>query len=307
MTLADRWDHLLARFAVRRMDHRVEPGLYALGSPTRQSPVLVTANYSLSFDALRESLAGRDAYILVLETRAINVWCAAGKGTFGTDELVARIAAVDLPGKVDTRTLILPQLGAPGVCAQDVERRTGFRVEYGPVRAADLPAYLAAGGATAEMRRVSFTLRDRLVLIPVEAVSVLLPTLLVALVMLALRGSLAAAAVVASVAAGVILFPLLLPWLPTREFSTKGFFLGGVAALPFAVRALPGGVWGSLSYLLWMPAVTAFIALNFTGATPLASRSGVKCEMKSYIRPMALMAAAGLLLVLITALGGRAG
>ena len=298
------------------MDHRVESGLYALGSPTRQSPVFVTANYSLSFDALRESLAGRDAYILVLETRAINVWCAAGKGSFGTNELVARITAVDLPGKVDTRTLILPQLGASGVCAQDVERQTGFRVEYGPIRAADLPAYLAAGGATQEMRRVSFTLRDRLVLIPVEAVNAILPTLLVALVVLALRGSLAAAAVVASVAAGVILFPLLLPWLPTREFSTKGFFLGTLAALPFALRALPGGVlvprpasagWSALSYLLWMPAVVAFFALNFTGATPLASRSGVKREMKRYIRPMAAMAGAGLLLVVITALAGKVG
>jgi hypothetical protein len=289
------------------MDHRVDAGLYALGSPSRQSPVFVTANYSLSFDALRESLAGREAYILVLETRAINVWCAAGKGTFGTDELVARIAAVDLPGKVDTRTLILPQLGASGVCAQDVERRTGFRVEYGPVRAEDLPAYLAQGVGTPEMRQVSFTLRDRLVLIPVEAVNAILPTLLVALVALALRGSLAAAAVVASVAAGAVLFPLLLPWLPTREFSVKGLILGAVAALPFAVRALPGGLWSALSYLLWMPAVVAYLALNFTGATPIASRSGVRREMKRYIRPMALMAAAGLLLMVFTAFGGRAG
>lgn len=291
------------------MDHRVDAGLYALGSPTGQSPVFVTANYSLSFDALRESLAGRDAYILVLETWAINVWCAAGKGTFGTDELVARIAAVNLANQVDTRTLILPQLGACGVCAQDVERRTGFRVEYGPVRAADLPAYLARGGATPEMRRVSFTLRDRLVLVPVEAVNAMVPTLLVALVVLALRGTLAAGAVVSAVAAGAALFPLLLPWLPTREFSTKGFFLGAVAAVPFAVRALPGGGWAALSYLLWMPAVTAFIALNFTGATPIASRSGVRREMKRYIRPMALMAAAGLLLVAlgVTAFSGRAG
>lgn len=286
------------------MNHRVEPGLYALGSPTRQSPVFVSANYSLSFDALRESLAGRDAYILVLNTQAINVWCAAGKGSFGTDELVARIASVDLAGKVDTRTLILPQLGAPGVCAQDVERRTGFRVEYGPVRAADLPRYLAQGGATPEMRRVTFTLRDRLVLIPVELVNVLLPSLLVALVVLVLRGSLAAAAVVSSVAAGVVLFPILLPWLPTREFSSKGFFLGALTALPFAVRALPVGLWTSLSYLLWMPAVTAFLALNFTGATPITSRSGVKREMKRYIRPMAVMAVSGLLLVVITALRG---
>lgn len=287
------------------MGHRVEPGLYALGHPARQSSVLVTANYGLSFDALRESLAGRDAYILVLDTGAINVWCAAGKGTFGTDELVARIASVDLASRVDTRTLILPQLGASGVCAQDVERRTGFRVEYGPVRAADLPAYLERGGATPEMRQVSFTLRDRLVLIPVELVGVFLPTLLAALVLLALKGPLGAAAVVSAVAAGVVGFPLLLPWIPTREFSTKGLILGAVVALPFALAARGSSPWSALSYLLWMPAVTAYIALNFTGSSPIASRSGVKREMRRYIRPMAILAGAGLLFLLVSLLAGR--
>jgi len=91
ITLADRWDHFLARWAVDRSGHRVEPGLYSLGSPTADSPVFVTANYTLSFDALRSALAGTDGYILVLDTKGINVWCAAGKGSFGTDELVHRI------------------------------------------------------------------------------------------------------------------------------------------------------------------------------------------------------------------------
>ena len=96
ITPANRWDHLLARCGVNRSGHRVEPGLYALGDPTPDSPVFVTANYTLSFDALRSALAGIDGYILVLDTQGINVWCAAGKGTFGTDELVHRIEATAL-------------------------------------------------------------------------------------------------------------------------------------------------------------------------------------------------------------------
>ena len=66
------------------MNYKVDPGLYAIGNPNERSPVLVTANYKMSFDNLREALPGRDAWILVLDTRGINVWCAAGKGTFGT-------------------------------------------------------------------------------------------------------------------------------------------------------------------------------------------------------------------------------
>jgi len=161
VTLADRWDHLLARWGVRRSGHRIEPGLYALGHPTSASPVFVTANYTLSFDALRSALAGIDGYILVLDTQGINVWCAAGKGTFGTDELVRRIEATALGDVVSHRVLILPQLGAAGVAAHEVKRRSGFKVEYGPVGAADLPEYLKTRRATPEMRQVRFTLRDR--------------------------------------------------------------------------------------------------------------------------------------------------
>jgi hypothetical protein len=80
LTAQNRWDHFLARVGVKRGEHRLEPGLYALGNPTPDSPVFVSANYTLSFDALRSSLEGFNAYILVLDTQGINVWCAAGKG-----------------------------------------------------------------------------------------------------------------------------------------------------------------------------------------------------------------------------------
>ncbi len=91
LTSGDTRDHLLARLGQNRSGHRVPPGLYSVGSPDSGAPVIVTANYTLSFDAVRSSLGGRDAYILVLDTKGINVWCAAGKGTFGTDELINRI------------------------------------------------------------------------------------------------------------------------------------------------------------------------------------------------------------------------
>src|SRR3990170_3965571 len=100
------------------------PGLYGLGNPTPDSPAFITANYTLSFDALRSALAGRDGYILVLDTEGINVWCAAGKGTFGTDELVGRVESTGLGVVVRHRRLILPQLGAPGVAAHEVARRS---------------------------------------------------------------------------------------------------------------------------------------------------------------------------------------
>jgi hypothetical protein len=292
------------------MGHRVPPGLYALGKPAADSPVFVSANYTLSFDALRSALVGRSAYILVLDTKGINVWCAAGKGTFGTDELVKRIQSTRLADVVKHRVLILPQLSASGVAAHKVRQRSGFRVEYGPVRAADLPAYLQSHEATPQMRRVHFGLRDRVVLIPVELVGALGPMVIAAGALFLVGGVWAAVAAVASVLAGVVLFPLLLPWLPTREFSTKGLLLGAVVALPFAWRAfsvmqaqplwLPGAA--AVTYLLALPAVTAFLALNFTGSTTFTSRSGVRREIYCYVPWMAGLLGSGMLLFLVTIL-----
>jgi hypothetical protein len=296
LTFADYYDHFLARWRINRMGHRVEPGLYSLGKPTPESPVFVTANYTLSFDALRSALKGIDGYILVLDTQGVNVWCAAGKGTFGTDELVFRIAATRLHEVVKHRVLILPQLGAPGVAAHEVTKRTHFKVKYGPVRAKDLPEYLKTHEATPEMRRVHFTLKDRLILIPVEIVAVLLPLLI--LIVLGAKGAIAA------ILAGTILFPILLPWLPTHNFSTKGFFLGGVVALPFVIAAFlkkpESALWlrsaWALVYALLIPPITAYLALNFTGSTTFTSRTGVRKEMFAYLPAMAWMFGVGLLL-----------
>jgi hypothetical protein len=309
ISFTEHWDHFLARTGVRRGEHRVEPGLYAVGTPTPESPVFVSANYTLSFDALRSVLQGIDGYILVLDTKGINVWCAAGKGTFGTDELVLRVMATRLKEVVSHRKLILPQLGAPGVAAHEVKKRSGFRVEYGPVRADDLPEYLRTHSATPAMRKVRFTLKDRLVLIPVDVVQSFLPMLAAAIVLYFLGGWTSSLAAIAAVLAGNVLFPILLPWIPTHNFSTKGFLLGLGMALPFALSVLvrhPDWNWWrqagqALEFLLAMPAVTAFVALNFTGSTTFTSRSGVRREIFTYIPAMAWTFGIGVLFAVIFA------
>ncbi len=158
-----------ARLGVIRRRYRVAPGLYAVGSPGPDSPVLVTANYKLSFDSLRFSVSGIDAWLLVADTRGINVWCAAGTGTFSAGEVCEVVRRSRLAEVVSHRRLVLPQLAAPGVTAREVTRDCGFSVRFGPVRATDLPAWLERDGQGDEaMREVTFTLAERAVLIPVE-------------------------------------------------------------------------------------------------------------------------------------------
>ena len=302
----DHFDHIKARLGVNRMGHRIEPGLFTIGAPSADSPVFVSANYTLSFDALRSALSGIDGYILVLDTDGVNVWCAAGKGTFGTDELVNRIEKTGLGAITHQRTLILPQLGAPGVAAQDVKKRSGFKVEYGPVRAADLPEYLKTRQATPEMRRVHFSLVDRLKVSLVDLIVAIWPMLIAAVLLYFLGGWRPALAAITATLAGELLFPILLPWLPGHDFSTKGLILGGLAALPFALLAFmgnPQAAWwlrlaAGLAYLFALAPVTGLLSLLFTGSTTFTSRTGVKREIAAYIPIMAWIFGAGALLTI---------
>ncbi|MCA1916411.1 mercury methylation corrinoid protein HgcA [Methanospirillum hungatei] len=300
ITTANRIDHLLARWGYKRSGHTVRPGLYRLGNPDADSPVFASANYTISFDILRSNLKGFDAYILVLDTKGINVWCAAGKGTFGTDELVKKIESTGLSHIVSHRKIIVPQLGAPGISAHEVKRRSGFTVEYGPVRAADIPEYMKTGKATSEMRQVFFPIQDRLVLIPIELVHVAIPTIIISIILWFLAGPLAAFAAITAVITGTVLFPIFLPYLPTHDFSMKGFILGGLSAVPFSAMYAQSSdlpEWalaaGAIVPLLIIPAVVAYLGLNFTGSTPYTSRTGVKKEIFKYVPIMAAMTGIG--------------
>ncbi|MCE8423843.1 MAG: carbon monoxide dehydrogenase [Candidatus Methanoperedens sp.] len=297
----------MARLGVKRERHLIEPGLYTMGKPTKESPVFVSANYTLSFDALRSALHGNDCYILVLDTKGINVWCAAGKKTFGTNELVYRIEVVGLNDVVNHRTLIVPQLGATGVDAREVRARSGFKVEFGPVRAADLPEYLKTHQATREMRRVRFTLSDRIVLIPVEMKNFLIPVLIASVILALVGNYTAAAAAMAAAFTGLVLFPIFLQWIPTTDFSIKGFLIGGVTAIPFAQNAFYGmtneTMWvrygWALAYMLVIPSISAFLALNFTGSSTFTSVTGVKREIFLYMPKIAWMFGIGIILIIV--------
>ncbi|MBM4370330.1 MAG: acetyl-CoA synthase subunit gamma [Deltaproteobacteria bacterium] len=316
LTWADRLGAWARRWGIGRADYTVPPGLYAIGTPTAESVVLVSANYKMSFDWLRRELKGMDAWILVMDTKGINVWCAAGKGTFGTDELVRRVQATGLDRVVSHRRLVVPQLGAPGVSAHGVQKGCGFRVVYGPVRAADLPRFLASGmKADREMRRVRFGLMDRAAVAPVEMVQGGGHALLAAAVFVLLGGLAAdgfrldrvlsvglpeAALVMGAFLGGSLVTPLLLPCLPGRAFALKGAWIGllGTAGLWHLLLGWPAGgaVWTLVAWLLMGTALASFVAMNFTGASTYTSLSGVRKEMRRAVPAQAVGMVAGLAL-----------
>ncbi len=298
---------LTARVGIRRNQYKVAPGLYGVGNPDQDSPVLVTANYKLSFDAVRRELTGIDAWILVVDTRGINVWCAAGKALFGTREVVLRVAQTRLKTVVRHNRLILPQLGATGVSAFQVKKESGFTVLWGPIRARDIRQFLVNGcQADKSMRRLTFPIAERIVLIPVELSHLLKPTLWILPALFVVsgigadlfaigdglrRGLILLSAYIAGIFSGAVGVPVLLPWIPVRTFALKGMLIGLVAGLADA-----GAFYGSTNWaekvvlVLIAMVISSFLAMNFTGSTPFTSPSGVEKEMRKAIPMQAAVA-----------------
>ena len=315
LTFKDTLGAWKVRWGIGRMDYLMEPGLYSVGKPDGNSPVLVSANYKLTFDTLRKNLVNLDCWLLILDTKGVNVWCAAGKGTFGTEELVNRIASVGLSEIVAHKKLILPQLGAPGVSAHEVVRRTGFSVIYGPVRANDIKTFLSSGyKATKEMRTVKFTLLDRLVLAPMELVEVVKISMVIFGLMFLINlfavrafGMMDFLAYAAAVLIGSVITPVFLPIIPGKAFAFKGWLLGAIGTSLIMWRygwfASPFLLSG-IGYMLALPAFTSFLAMNFTGASTYTSPSGVLKEMTIAVPFIVLLLLAGIILILIKTFTG---
>ena len=291
---------LRVRFSMGRNSYRVDPGLYKLGNPGKESEVIVTANYKLSFDVVRKNLEGMDVWVLVLQTYGINVWCAAGKGTFGTDELVRQIKDARLDLYVSHKRVIVPQLGAPGIAGHKVKETTGFTVKFGPVRAEDIKDYVTGGLKKDQaMRSVRFDLKDRLILAPVEVVNSLCYLFYAMVIMVGISGisptgySLnemwnegvwSVLYLILSYFAGAFLSPVLLPWLPSRHFGGKGLVAG--FAIFGVVVSISWSTHTPLYFAGWLfisGAISSFLAMNFTGASTYTSLSGVQKEMRLFV------------------------
>ena len=172
--------------------------------------------------------------------------------TTGIDERVAH------------RSLVLPQLAATGVEGLEVFRRSRWRVRFGPVRAEDVPAYLAAGGEkTDAMRRVRFSLRDRLEMAaawacPIALVMVVLALLLQPAWALPLAGL--------CVGLAVAVFTLL-DRIPRAGRASVAVV--GVLVSLASVLAAGGGAPALGAAVLAPVALVGLLTLDYAGSTPL--------------------------------------
>lgn len=217
----------------------VKTGLRRIGHPGPESPVLVTCNFDLTVRRLRKALRGFDLWLLVADSKGINVWCAAGAGEFSTRSVVSAVKTSEVAGKVTHRTLILPPLAAPAVHGAEITQQTGWEIRWGPVRAADIPRYIRGGFTRNEsMKRVSYSLGERLD----TALGSLFPFILVGVAGFTLfsRHLVADYLLVAGIA--FFLYFGLCPWIPGGNGLRKALVLDLLLGALFLATVLFPGI-----------------------------------------------------------------
>lgn len=316
ITSKDIFGEIKVRCGIGRYNYYYPTGLYLIGEAKAGLPVIVTSNFKLTLDKLRSQLKLEGYWLLVLDTKGINVWCAAGKGTFGTEELIYQLTKWQVKSKLNTNSVIVPQLGASRMSPQIVKQLTGISIDYGPIRAKDLDVYLANNRVADEsMRQVHFHWKDRLVLTPLELINnfkFILPaypvlvgwhyfttghTLSLAIPLIQLSP------LIMMNFLGSVVFPLMLPFLPTRGFSTKGITLSLPVSMLILANSslfhLGNNILSMLSWFLIYLIFTGFITLNFTGSTTFTSFSGVEFEVKLFRKIAIAIASIALLSAMV--------
>ncbi|MFQ5665587.1 MAG: HgcAB-like fusion protein [Candidatus Binatia bacterium] len=276
---------------LRMLPFPCRTGLVKIGTPSRDAPVLLTCNFRLTVERIKRALDGLDAYLLVANSRGVNVWCAATGGLLTNHDVISVLKTSGIEDLVDHRQVILPQLAATGIEGKVVHEKTGWRVVWGPVYATAIPAFLRAGRtATPAMRAVSFPWPQRLEM----AIAWAFPISVLSLVVLPLwrAGAVPLMALVWALSLLIFLtFPLYQARLQTSgksvgfvffDFGERGVILFlwvlvmlglvGYAVLAGDVTWTQTVRWGLASLVLLL-----ILSLDLTGSTPVY-KSGLHAD-----------------------------
>jgi acetyl-CoA decarbonylase/synthase complex subunit gamma len=125
----------------------MQEGIYPIGNPTEESPVLITVNFSLTYFIVSGEIeASRvSSWLLVMDTEGLSVLTAWAAGKFVGDAMGAFIKRSGIVDKVKHRKVVIP--GSVAVVSGDLEEELGkeWEVKIGPREAAHIPAYLKMG------------------------------------------------------------------------------------------------------------------------------------------------------------------
>ncbi len=277
----------------------IEPGIYQSGNPDEASPIIVTANYIYTYIKVMRALKGLNAWVLCVDSRGINVWCAARGNNFGNKQLIEAVEATGIASITNRKTILVPQLSAGGIAAPLIKAEAPdfpFNILYGPVWAKYIPNFLEERPTRKpdKMKFAKFTLSHRFRAEITHTTFLfrkifLWPSIALILLILGLNfidtlwirklwivGELWLWIIIANA-----LIAILLPITKfTRKFITKGIMFGIIIVILFSViswifnYSLPNIILSSFFYF-WL---AFFSTMSFSGYTMATSPREIQDE-----------------------------
>jgi acetyl-CoA decarbonylase/synthase complex subunit gamma len=123
----------------------VTEGIFEIGTPNEDSPVLVTTNFALTYFIVSGEIEASkvSAYLLIKDAEGLSVLTAWAAGKFGGDDVGMFVKKSGIMDKVKHTELIIP--GYAAAIAGDIEEELpGWTITVGPREAAHLPGFLKA-------------------------------------------------------------------------------------------------------------------------------------------------------------------
>jgi len=122
---------------------QVQPGVYEFNSPTPESPVLVTTNFSITYFSVANEVegSGLPAHLLVTDAEGMSVLTAWAAGKFDAERIAKAVKEFSLNDKISRKRIVLP--GHVAVLSGELEEELpGWEVRVGPREAVDIPAFM---------------------------------------------------------------------------------------------------------------------------------------------------------------------
>ncbi len=123
---------------------QVEPKVYSVGEPDKNSPVFITTNFSLTFFIISQEIenSGISAWLIVPECEGMSVLTAWAAGKFNGSTIAEFIKKqTDLEEKVSTREIIIPGYVSQ-ISGEIEEELAGWKVLVGPQEAGDIESFV---------------------------------------------------------------------------------------------------------------------------------------------------------------------
>lgn len=127
---------------------QMSEGIYPIGDPKEDSPLMVTTNFSLTYFIVSgEVEASRvPAWLLVMDVEGLSVLTAWAAGKFVPEKIAQFIGKSEIAGKLNHKKLVIPGYVAQ-ISGELEEEMPGWNITVGPREAGDLPHYLKSWSA----------------------------------------------------------------------------------------------------------------------------------------------------------------